>query len=54
MPRVTFSADFDWKPRPQITIGYLAGSTVLVTQACAKAAEARGVGKLTNPPKALK
>ncbi len=33
--RVHFLADFDYKPRPQITIAYLAGEIRLVHLACA-------------------
>lgn len=38
MPWVRFTADFDWKPTPQVTIGYRAGTEKLVTTPCAQAA----------------
>lgn len=41
MPWVRFTADFDFKPKPQVTIAYLAGQVRLVSQACAEAAKAR-------------
>ncbi len=40
--RVTFLSDFDYKPRPQITMAYKAGETRLVHIACAVLAVARG------------
>lgn len=42
MPRVRFSADFDWKPTRQVTIAYRAGAEELVTTPCATAAVAAG------------
>lgn len=38
MPRVRFTAAFDWKPRPQVTIAYPEGYEGLVTTPCAKKA----------------
>ncbi|EHK56821.1 hypothetical protein [Allomesorhizobium alhagi] len=35
MPWVRFTADFDWKPRPQVTIAYRMGQEVNVTTLCA-------------------
>lgn len=50
MPWFAFSAAFDWKPQPNITIGYLPGQVKLVTTACANAAEAKGKGHKTTKP----
>lgn len=50
MPWVNFTADFDWKPKPQVTIGYRKGQRFLVTTPCANAAIAKGVAvKLKTP-----
>ncbi|MHC3940222.1 hypothetical protein ACI0FR_01532 [Paenochrobactrum sp. BZR 201-1] len=38
MPRVRFTAAFDWKPKPQITIAYPEGFEGLVTRSCAEKA----------------
>jgi hypothetical protein len=38
MPWVRFTADFDWKPKPQVTIAYRDGDELLVTSPCAEAA----------------
>lgn len=38
---VRFTADFDWKPAPSVTIGYLAGMTQNVTRRCAERAFAK-------------
>jgi hypothetical protein len=35
MPWVRFTADFDWKPNPQVTIAYRVGQEVNVTTPCA-------------------
>ncbi|KKB86465.1 hypothetical protein VW29_02600 [Devosia limi DSM 17137] len=48
MTKVRFSKDFDFKPSDQATIGYKAGWTGTVTQACAKAGEAAGVGEIVE------
>lgn len=45
MPWVRFTADFDWKPQPAVTIAYRAGDEKLVTTACAAAAKAAGKGE---------
>lgn len=42
MPRVKFTADFDWKPTRQVTIAYRAGDLEMVTTPCANAAIAAG------------
>lgn len=42
MPRVHFTADFDWSPRPGVTIAYKRGHRLLVTTRCAAAAVAAG------------
>ena len=38
MPRVRFTAAFDWKPKPQVTIAYPQGFEGLVTTPCAEKA----------------
>lgn len=48
MTKVRFTKNFDFKPSDQATIGYKAGWTGTVTQACAKAAEAAGVGEIVE------
>lgn len=45
MPRILFSADFDFRVRNGVTIAYKAGSEYLVSQACARQAEEKGVGR---------
>lgn len=53
MPWVRFIEPFDWKPKPQVTIAYLAGFAGLVTTACANAAIAKGSAiKIPTPRKA--
>lgn len=42
MPKVRFTADFDFKPTPQTTIAFKAGQESLVTTPCAEAAIAKG------------
>lgn len=42
MPWVRFTANFDFKPKPQVTQAYLAGDERNVTTPCAKAAIAAG------------
>lgn len=39
---VRFTADFDWKPKPQVTLAYLAGQERNVTRGCAEKAVAAG------------
>lgn len=46
-----FSEDYDWKPRPQVTIAYKAGGVHNVTRACAAAATAAGMAEKTERPK---
>ncbi|MDQ0558313.1 hypothetical protein QO004_000086 [Rhizobium mesoamericanum] len=55
MARVRFSADFDYKPTRQTTIGYKAGTEMTVKRECAdlavaagKAAEIQIAGKLVD------
>lgn len=48
MPWVRFTADFDFKPKPAVTIAYRAGDDKLVTTPCANAAIA--LGKATKLP----
>jgi len=38
MPRIRFTADYDYKPKPGVTIGYKAGWSGLVHGACAEQA----------------
>ncbi|CAN7430967.1 hypothetical protein LJR251_002747 [Rhizobium rhizogenes] len=42
MARVRFTADFDYKPTPGITIAYKAGMQLLVKRDCADQAIAAG------------
>lgn len=51
MPWVKFIQDFDWRATPAVTFGYKAGSTVLVTTPCAKAAKAAGKAENAKPQK---
>lgn len=40
--RVRFTADFDYRPTPQVTVGYLAGMEETVKRECAEQAIAAG------------
>lgn len=51
MPWVRFTENFDWKPTPQNTTGYLKGQELLVTTPCANAAKARGVAEDIPTPR---
>jgi hypothetical protein len=51
MPWVEFTDDFDWKPKPQITIAYRAGFKGNVTTPCAQAAVAKGVATKSKTPR---
>lgn len=51
MPWFRFDHDFDFKPRPGVTVAYRAGMHVLVTRVCALRAEALGRGKRERKPK---
>lgn len=42
MPHVRFTADFDFKPKPSVTVAFKAGDQKLVTTPCADAAVAAG------------
>ncbi|THV13733.1 hypothetical protein [Rhizobium rhizophilum] len=42
MARVLFTYDFDYKPTPQVTIGYRAGMKKTVKRDCAERAIAAG------------
>ncbi|RVO41360.1 hypothetical protein CN093_08850 [Sinorhizobium meliloti] len=46
-----FLADYDWKPRPPVTIAFRAGDVKNVTRACAAAAIAAGRAEPTERPK---
>ncbi|MGZ2403878.1 hypothetical protein ACVIKO_001138 [Rhizobium ruizarguesonis] len=45
-----FSVDWDWKPRPQVTIAFKAGGVHNVTRACAEAAIAASKATPTERP----
>lgn len=50
MPWVRFTADFDFRPSPAVTIAYLKGQVRLVTRACsARAKEARKAEAASKP-----
>lgn len=40
--RVRFTADFDYRPTTQVTVGYLAGMEMTVKRECAEQAIAAG------------
>ncbi|WP_442580718.1 hypothetical protein ACSBOB_01575 [Mesorhizobium sp. ASY16-5R] len=44
MPWVRFTDDFDFKPKPAVTLAYLRGDECNVTTACRDAALAAGKG----------
>lgn len=46
--RIRFLGDFDWKPRPQVTVGYLAGAALEVPIDVAEAAERAGRAERIN------
>ncbi|MCV9965460.1 hypothetical protein OIU34_26635 [Pararhizobium sp. BT-229] len=50
MTRVRFTADFDYRPVPQVTTAYLAGMEQTVKQDCAAQAIAAGKAVLLKPP----
>lgn len=50
MPWVRFKADFDFKPKPSITIAFKADTVRLVTRACAAAAIAASKATPTKRP----
>lgn len=43
-------SDFDWKPRPAVTVAFLAGQEKNVPRACAEFALARGVAENMKAP----
>lgn len=47
---VRFLDDYDWKPRPQVTIAFKAGGVHNVTRACASAAIAASKATPTERP----
>lgn len=47
---VRFLADYDWKPRPPVTIAFKAGDVKNVTRACAAAAFGLGKALPTERP----
>lgn len=51
MPRVKFLKDFDWKPKPAVTLAFKAGSEHLVTTRCAQAAIAKGRAEAVKTPR---
>lgn len=54
MPWLLFTADFDHKPRPGVTIAYRAGQHLLVTTACAERAVAAGKAVRKAKPSVVK
>jgi hypothetical protein len=42
MPRIRFTEDFNWHPKPTVVIAYKAGREYPVTQRCADEAMAAG------------
>lgn len=52
MPWVRFTADFDFKPKPAVTIAYRAGMERLVTTGCARLAIERQRAERVRKPKA--
>jgi hypothetical protein len=52
MPWVRFTANFDWKPKPQVTQAFLAGQERNVTTPCADAAIAKGAAVKIRKEKA--
>lgn len=42
MPWVRFLEEFDWKPKPAVTVAFRAGTVKLVTRACAEKALTAG------------
>jgi hypothetical protein len=47
---VRFLADYDWKPKPAVTIAFNAGGVANVTRACAAAAIEAGKAEKTERP----
>jgi hypothetical protein len=43
-------SDFDWKPRPAVTLAFLAGQEKNVPRACAEMAVARGLAVKMKAP----
>lgn len=52
MPHVRFTRNFDWRPTAQSVQTFVAGSTKLVTTACANAAVAAGAAEAIDKPEA--
>lgn len=48
MPHVLFTGDFDFTPKPSVTICYKAGMRMLVTRTCAEEAIAAGKAKIVE------
>lgn len=51
MPWVRFTADYDFRPKPGVTIAYNGGWVGLVTTPCANEAVAAGKAERTSKPK---
>lgn len=51
MAWLRFTADFDFKPKPAVTLAYKAGQEKLVTTPCAAAAVAAGKAERIRKPK---
>jgi hypothetical protein len=45
MPLVRFLRNFDWKPKPTVTIAFKAGSKLVVTTRCAERAILKGAAE---------
>lgn len=55
MPWVRFTTDFDFKPKPSVTLAFLSGQERCVTSACAALAVEHGKGvRLRKPSKDAK
>lgn len=52
MPRVRFTANFDFKPKPSVTQAFKAGEEKMVTTPCAEAAVKAGKGQIVKKVKA--
>ena len=50
MPWVRFTADFDFKPTPQVTVAHKQDSVAMVPTECAKAAVSAGKAERTSKP----
>ncbi|QIG68370.1 hypothetical protein EVB74_036 [Rhizobium phage RHph_Y3_56_1] len=51
MPWVRFTADYDWRATPAVTLAYKADTVAFVTTPCAAAAKAAGKAEPCQRPK---